>query len=438
MPTAQGPSAAVGRGGVARCYNVGVPRAWLGVLGERDFRLFFTGYLVSLVGGEMVPVAVVFAILDQGGSATEVGFVLAAQTVPLAVLLLVGGVVADRLPRRALMIGADVVRAASQGTLAALLLLGRPVLWEYMVLLGVVSAGWAFFSPAMTGLIPQLTSAARLQQANSWSGLAGSVAQIAGPAAGGALVAVVSPGWAIAADAVSYLISASCLAMVSAPLTRVIRDSSSSFFCDLRLGWQEFRSRTWLWLVTAQSALRWLLVMGMFTVLGAVVAKADLGGAGAWGAILAASGAGAVVGGLVLLRLEPRRPLAVAVAATLLFVAPLALLAVHAPAEIVAAGAFVGGGGLAVFSTLWQTTLQREVAPEMLSRVSAYEWLGTVASAPVGYAIVGPLARVLGVPGTLWLSVGVLVAITVPGLVMPSVTGLRASHPDNRPPAYTP
>jgi MFS family permease len=229
----------------------------------------------------MVPVAVVFAILNQGGSPADVGFVLVAQTVPLAVLVLVGGVVADRLPRRVVMISADLLCAASRGTLAALLLVGRPALWEFMVLLGLSSVGAAFFTPAMTGLIPQVASASRLQQANAMNGLAAAVAQIAGPLAGGVLVAVGSPGLAVAADATSYLVSASCLAAIRVPLTKAT--GRSPFFVDLRLGWREFRSRTWLWVLTIATGVQGLLVMPPFIVLGAVVAKTDLGGAAVWG-----------------------------------------------------------------------------------------------------------------------------------------------------------
>jgi MFS family permease len=402
-----------------------VVRWSLGALGERDFRLFFTGYLTSLVGGEMVPLAVTFALLDQGRSAADVGFVLAAQTVPLAVLVLVGGVVADRLPRRAVMISADLVCAASQGILAVLLLLGRPTLWEFIVLLGVSGAGRAFFFPAMSGLVPQLASAGRLQQANAMNGLAGSVAQIAGPAVSGALVAVGSSGLAVVVDAISYLASASCLAMVGVPLAKVA--GRSPFFADLRLGWREFRLRTWLWVLMAGGAVQGLLVMPPFLVLGAVIAKTDLGGAGAWGAILAAFGGGMLAGGVVLLRLHPRRPLAAGVAASSLFVVPLVLLAVRSPAVAVAAGAFAGGGGIAALSTLRETTMQREIPSEMLSRMSAYDWFGAVASAPIGYALVGVLAKGLSVTGALWLAAGVLVAVTATCLATPAVSGLQAS-----------
>ena len=405
--------------------------SWAGVLAERDFRLFFTGYLTSFFGSQMVPVAVTFAVLNNGGTAADVGYVLAAETVPLVVFLLVGGVIADRLPRRAVMIGADLLRTASQGTLAGLLLTGRPALWEFMVLLAFTGAGQAFFSPAMTGLIPQVASPARLQQANALNGLAQSAGTVVGPATGGVLVATAGPGWAVAVDAATYLVSAYCLARVSVPLTGAA--ARSSFLADLRLGWREFRSRAWLVAVVISAALWHLLVLAPFMVLGAVVAKTDLGGAGAWGAILAAQGIGAVAGGLVMLRVRPGRPLVTAMVALFTDAAPVSLLAVRAPVAAVAAGAFVAGWGVATFSVLWDTTMQREIPPAVLSRVSAYDWFGSVAFLPIGYAITGPLAGLLTITGTLWLAAGCSVVTTAFVLAVPSVWRLRALEPEPEP-----
>jgi Na+/melibiose symporter-like transporter len=313
-------------------------RSWAGALAERDFRLFFTGYLTSYFGSQMVPVAVTFAVLNSGGTAADVGYVLAAETVPLVVFLLVGGVIADRLPRRAVMIGADLLRTVSQGLLAALLLTGRPALWEFMVLLAVTGAGQAFFTPAMTGLIPQVVSAARLQQANALNGLSQSLGAVAGPAISGVLVAAVGPGWAVAADAATYLVSAYCLARVSVPL-----------------------------------------VTGM--------------------------------------------------AALFPYAAPMALLAVRAPVAAVAAGSFVAGWGLSTFLVLWDTTMQREIPPAVLSRISAYDWFGSVTLLPVGYAITGPLAALLTVTGALWTAAGWTVMSTALVLVVPGVWRLRAPKP---------
>ena len=324
----------------------------------------------------MLPVVITFAVLDEGGSVADVGYVLAAQTIPLAVFLLIGGVTGDRIQRRIVMICSDLVRAASQLILAISIIAGRPALWEVMGLVAVIGAGQAFYSPAMTGIIPQIVDRSRLQQANAFRGLAQSTARVLGPALGGFLVAFVSPGWAVAGDAISYLISATCVALIRAPLGNSSRNSS--FIGDLRSGWTEFSSRTWVWAITGYSAIGGLLIIAPFMVLGPVIAKDDLGGPGAWGMILASAGAGAFIGGLVAMQVKPALPLVSGLICGLFFVAPLALLAVGAPTIAIMAGAFAGEGGFAVFIVFWDTTFQREIPPDALSRVSAYDWFGSV------------------------------------------------------------
>ena len=400
-------------------------RGQLGLLAERDFRLFFTGYATSLVGAAMVPVALTFAVLQQGRSAEDVGYVLAAETVPLVILLLAGGVIADRLSRRAVMIGSDVARCASELLLAALLLTGSPALWVFMVLAGVIGAGQAFFNPALTGLLPSVVSPARLQQANALRGVAMSTAQIAGPAAAGLIVAAGGAGWAIAIDGATYAVSAVCLARLHLPAQAP--PPRESFAAQLRTGWTEFRSRTWLWVIVVQFGLFNLLAYAPFMVLGAVIADRTLGGATAWGLILAAQGGGSIVGGLAVLRARPRRPLVVATLGTFTFAGPLALLALQAPSGAIAAAAAVSGVGLAVFGTLWDTALQQHVPAAVLSRVSAYDWLGSVALVPLGYALAGPLSSAIGITTTMWLAAGWTVAGSAVALAVPSVRHLRAA-----------
>ncbi|MGH9059686.1 MAG: MFS transporter, partial [Acidimicrobiales bacterium] len=347
----------------------------LGVLGEPNFRRFVTGYAASFLGSEMAPVAVTFAVLGNGGNATDVGYVLMGEAVPLVVFLLVGGVMADKLGRRTVMIGADLLRLSSQGLLAALLLTGTPVLWELVVLEAMVGTGQAFFGPAMTGLIPEVASPGRLQQANAMNGLASSAGGVVGPALAGLIVATTNPGWAIAADAATYLVSATCLVRLRLPPVKLA--PPSPFLADLRSGWREFRSRTWLWVVVVDFAFFHLLVFAPMIVLGAVVADTSLGGAAAWGVILAAFGAGAVVGGLAMLRLRPARPLLWGMVGTIWLAAPIALLAAAAPTAAISAAAFVAGIGFAAFGTLWDTTMQRQVPADILSRVSSYDWFGS-------------------------------------------------------------
>jgi MFS family permease len=394
----------------------------LGVLRERNFRLFFSGYAISLFGSSMVPVALSFAVLNEGRGADAIGYVLAAETVPLVALLLLGGVIADRFSRRLTMLGADLVRFVSEGTLAILLLVGRPPLWAFMALAAVLGAGQAFFNPAMTGLLPDMVSRERLQQANALRGIANSTGSVLGPSLAGVIVALGGAGWAIAIDAATYAVSAACLWRLVIPPRGP--SETSSLLAQLKVGWQEFRSRTWLWLIVAQFATFNAVCFGPFMVLGAVVAHDQLGGAGAWGAILAALGVGSVLGGIATIRLHPGRPLVIAEIGVAFFAAPIALLALPTATALIAAAAGIAGFGLSVFGTLWETTVQHHIPPAVLSRVSSYDWFGSIAFVPLGYLIAGPVAGLIGVRTLLLIAAAWAVASCVAVLLSRDVRRL--------------
>ena len=395
------------------------------VLAERDYRLFVLGYSASLAGSAMVPVALTFAVLNEGHGTADVGYVLAAETVPLVALLLVGGVVADRFGRRATMLAADAGRLVSEGLLAVLLLTGSPPLWVFMVLAGVLGAGQALFNPALTGLIPEIVQTERLQQANGLLGVAASTAQVVGPSLAGVIVAAGGAGWAIAVDAASYAVSGLCLLALRSAARAPVPAEPASLLSQLTAGWQEFRSRTWLWLIVAQYALFNALAFAPFMVLGAIVARDHLGGAVAWGAILATFGAGSIAGALAALRFRPRRPLVAATLGTAVFALPLGLIALPGSTVAIAAAAGAAGFGVSIFATLWDTTMQRTIPAAILSRVSAYDWFGSVAFVPLGYLLAAPLASALGDRGALLLGAAVVIGSCAVVLASRSVRGLR-------------
>jgi hypothetical protein len=373
----------------------------------------------------MTPVALSFAVLTlRHGSASDVGAVLAAQTIPLVLFLLASGVAADRLGRRRVMLGADVLRASAEAALAAWILLGHPPLWGFLVLSALVGSGTAFFMPALTGLIPQIVSAERLTQANALNGLTFSIGGIIGPAVAGVIVATANPGWAILADALSYVLSVASLAALRLGASADV--TSESFYAHLRRGWGEFWSRSWLWAIVVAASLFNMVTMAPYLVLGAVIAKESLGGAAAWGTILAAQGAGAVVGGIAMLRVRFKRPLVVATVSLLVWPFPLLSLAYLAPVPVIAIGAFLGGAGFAIFDTQWQTTMQREIPSEVLSRVSAYDWFGSLVFLPLGYAIVGPVAASVGTRAVFFTGSAYLLVTTFAILLIPAVRHMRA------------
>ena len=396
----------------------------LALLRQRDFRLLFGAQAASVFGDRMVGVALAFAVLELGGSASAVGLVLAARTLPMVACLLVGGVVADRMSRRAVMVASDLVRLASQGALAALLILGTPELWVVALLAGVTGAGTGFFSPASTGLLPAVVAPERLQEANGLRATAMAAGEIAGPLLAGVLVAVTSPGWALAIDAATFGISAALLARLRLP-ARTAR-AATSFLADLHDGWQAFRALTWVWTFVAFAAFGNVL-WGAWSVLGPVVADRDLGGAAAWGGILAAMGVGALAGGVLAIRTLPRRPLVTATLAVTVMAAPLALLAAGAPVPLVASAAALAGGGMFLGNAVWEATLQRHVPDESLSRVSAYDWFGSLAFQPVGMAIWGPISVAVGIGASLWLAFALFVASTLALLAVPDIRRLRGA-----------
>lgn len=273
----------------------GKVRRRLGLLAERDFRNFYAGYVTSLLGTAMSRIALIFAVLDNGRSATQLGYVLAASAFPEVLVMLGGGVLADRLGRRLVMLTTDASRLAVQGTLAVALFLGRPPLWLFVLLSGLLSFGEGFFTPALGGLRTEIAPPDRLPDANALISVAVSVTNVMGPALAGVLIAVSSPAVVIALDAASYGISVVALASLTIPPVGLPVQSP---WRDLADSWSQFKAQTWLWVTTLQYSLFNLFTWAPYLLLGPVLAQAYLGGAWAWGVISAAYGGGAVLGGL--------------------------------------------------------------------------------------------------------------------------------------------
>ena len=396
-----------------------------GALRERRFRLLWLGQATSTLGDGLVPVALAFAVIQTlDGSPTDLGIVLAAQTLPLVAFVLAGGVWADRLPRQMVMLVSDGVRGVVQATIAVLLLSGHAQLWQLVVLVAIYGTAQAFFQPAATGLVPATISPERLQQANALLGLSRSLAFVVGPAVAGVVAATTNPGSVFVVDAATFAVSATSLALLRLPRSRR-EGERRSFFADLKGGWHELVSHTWLWVIIAWAATYLGIVVAPWMTLGPVVAKQSLGGAAAWGLIAAGWGAGTVAGGLISLRWKPLRPMLACTLLVLLIAPAIALLAVRAPAPVIAAAQAMGGVGMGIFGAVWQTTLQQHVPEEALSRVSAWDWMGSFLFLPLGLIAAGPVSDLIGISTTLWISVTWAIASTLAVLLVPSVRNLR-------------
>jgi MFS family permease len=406
----------------------------LGVLALRDFRRFYIGYAASLLGTAMSSVAIAFALLGAGGTATGLGLVFTANIVPMVAFMLFGGAIADRLGRRRVMLAADLARCAAQAALAAALASGHPGLWLFVAAALAVGAGNAFFSPALSGLPVQLVPPGQLGDANALLGTARPAAQVAGPALAGILIAVTTPALVIAVDAGSYALSALALAGLRlgdnagraapgrpAPARSPGRQSLRR---DLAEGWAEFTAHPWLWPQTVQFALFNLVTWGPYLVLGPVLAGQYLGGARAWGVILACYGGGSILGGLAALGRRPRRPLLVATLTTLGFALPPLALALHLPLAAVAGAALAAGLGTSLGGAFGTTVEQRLIPAEALSRVGAFNMVGAFAFGPVAFIAAGPAAALFGPRAVLAFGAAWSAAMTLAVLAVPAVRQL--------------
>ena len=394
----------------------------LDVLRDDAFRRVLGAAAVSWFGDRMVTVALAFAVLAIGGSASAIGLVLAVRTGALLVSLLFGGVVADRMPRRAVMIGADLVRFVTQGLLAALVIAGAAEVWSIALLTGLTGIATGFFNPASTGLLPAIVPPEKLQQANGIRATLLSAGEIGGPVLAGVLVAAVGAGWALAVDAATFAVSGLLLLGLRVP-GRVER-AATGFMEDLREGWDTFSGTTWVWTFVLWAAVM-NLTFGAWNVLGPVVAEQELGGAAAWGAVNAALGIGALVGAVAAIRRTPRRPILATAMTGFLSLPAMALLAGGDHVAPLAVGAVLAGLGMMYGNTVWESALQRHIRADVLSRVTAYDWFGSMAFAPLGLAIWGPVAEATSVGGAIWLATAITLASTVALLGVRDVRRLR-------------
>ncbi len=404
----------------------------LGPLKEQQFRLLWFARTGSSVGDSLIPVALIWAVFHDLHSATGVGVVLACYFGGGASLTLAGGVLADRVSRRAVMIAADLVRVGTQSVTAILLFEGMAHVWQLALLQAVAGAAAGSFNPASLALIPQTVSAGRLQEANALIGMSRSAASIFGPGISGVIVAIGSAGWVFAVDAGSFVFSVAFVAAMR--VETHVRPAAQRFWSDLTDGLREVRRHRWL-TVGFVSLTVVNFGVGVYVVRGSIVVMGQLGGPWAWGLVGGSAAVGGVVGGLVVYRLRPSQPVAAAFGIfSLTALLPFTLLQPFPLPAVMAAG-LLFGGALLVGNTLWQTAMQQQVEPSRLARVASIDGL-TLGLLPLGQALSGPLSNAIGIHATLVLA-GLLMC--VPNLlVVAFVRDVRAvggSTTPRRPPA---
>jgi MFS family permease len=396
---------------------VPLERLNLGPLRERNFRLLASARTISFFGTNLAPIAVAFAVLDLTGSATDTGIAFACWTLAQISTLLVGGVIADRLPRRLVMVASDTANFLVRAGMGILLVSGHARIWEIFVLQAVGGAATAFYSPASSGIVPETVPQSLLQQANGIMSIARYLAFPIGAAAGGAIVATIGSGWALLLDAGTYATSAVLLVQIRLP-ARARMAAAPHFLRELREGWDAFTEHTWVWLLTSWISFYFLITYAPFFVLGPYIAKHHLGGAAGWAVVVTGEGVGALLGGIVGLRARPRRTMVSIGGLFVVTALQSVLLAAHAPVAAIGVAAALAGFAFSFGTVIWETSLQQEVPADKLARVSAYNWMGAMAFLPAGYAIAGPVASMIGmstalIVGALWIVASTLAVITV-------------------------
>jgi len=400
------------------------------VFAIRDFRLLLADRLLAPASFGLSLVGVSFAVLRVTGSPSELSYVLAAQIAPSLVFALVGGVAADRFRPQRVIIAANLMMAAGEGTFGLLVLTGRPPLWAMIGLEAVTGTGMAVFYPASQALLPRLVPDRMLQDASAISRLGMNTGQMAGAAVGGLLVAAAGPGWALSLCGIGMIGTVPLLlAIRGVPLKTEVADlGSPSLLAELRESWSEFRSHTWLWVIVAQFCIVMMAWYGAFSVLGPVVAKAHLGGPAAWGAITAADSFGLIAGGVVSLRITPRRPmLFVVLTGAAVAISPLSL-ALVLPLPIVCVASFCLGVFIEMMMVQWTVAMARNIPPGMLARVSSYDALGTVMAMPAGALVAGPLGAAIGVSAAQYAAAGAIVVASALALIPRDVRRMRSHN----------
>jgi MFS family permease len=402
------------------------------VLAHREFRLLWLASSASVVGDYIVVVALALFVIERTGSATDLGFVLAAKALPLVVLLLVGGVWADRLPRHRLMIATDLTRFALHAALAALIFAGHVPIGALIAIEMAFGGAEAFFRPAAEGVLPQTVPEEDIQQARAITSMSNNIAEFAGPALATALVLGVGAGWAFALDAVTFLVSAAFLSGVR-PRTRgaqappPAREPTSGLtagegpapgmLSEIRAGLREVRSRTWVWATLLSFCAALFFGLAPWFVLGPIIARERYHHVSVYGFIEAAVGLGTILGALVGVSWRPRYPMRTAMLAIMLWPVAAILYASGAPLALVLPVTVLAGAGIAILDILWTTALAERIPPARLSRVSSFDWMISGGLLPIGYAIAGPLATSLGAVNVMLVGSGLALLAFVLGLV---------------------
>lgn len=386
------------------------------------FRNLFFARLLTVLGNGIAPIALAFAVLDIGGSAADLGLVVAARSIFNVAFLLIGGVLADRYSRSKVLLSSSVIAALSQGIVAWLVLDGTATIMWLAVLGTINGAAAGIALPASSAMVPQTVPARNLREANAFIQLGIYGGTVIGASLGGVLTAAIGPGWGLAVDALGFAASAPLYLLIRTASAQLLT-SQTNILQDLRDGWQEFIARAWVWTIVAQFTVVNAAFSGVVMILGPIVADASFGRA-SWGIIVAAQSIGLIAGSFIALRWRPRRDLFIGVILVALCAIPITLLSMVSSTAILIGAFFIAGIGFGQFGVVWAHSLQTHIPPEKLARVYAYDAMGSFVAIPIGELAAGPLAMHYGSRAVLLASAVAVVIATIAASLTPAIRRL--------------
>jgi len=395
----------------------------LAPLRHAPFRFLLLGRTTSMLGNSVAPMALAFAVLDLTGSVRDLGFVVAARSLTNVVFILFGGVLADRLRRKVVMIGSSSLAFLTQGAVAAMLFTDTATVGLLMVFAALNGLVSAFTFPAMAAIAGQVVPDEIRQQSNALLRMSINVVGIGGAAVGGLLIASVGPAWSIAVDALTFAVAGVFFSFIRVSQVREPVAGRTSMLHELRVGWREFAARTWLWAVVAGFCVLNVMLAAALGVLGPKVAD-DTFGRTAWGLVVSAELAGLALGGLVALRLKTRRFLLIGVLGMTPVIPVLLALGIAPHVPLLIGVSLLAGIGIEIFGVSWETSMQRHVPADLLARVYSWDMLGSIVAIPLGQAVAGPVADAMGTRNAL-VGAAIVSALAIIGMVaVPAVRNL--------------
>ncbi|MEN4575995.1 MFS transporter [Pantoea agglomerans] len=396
-----------------------------------SFRYLFFGRLFTVLGNGIAPIALAFAVLDIGGSASDLGIVVASRSLCNVLFLLVGGVVADRYSRSRVLVSSAVVAAVSQAIVAWSVLDGSATVISLTLLGALNGAAAGIALPASSALVPQVVPATDLRQANALIQLGIYGGTVMGASMGGIITSAVGPGWGLAIDALGFAVSAPLYFLIRVKSNKAAA-SQGNILLDIKEGWAEFAGRSWIWSIVLQFAIINVAFNGIVEVFGPMIADASFGRA-RWGIIVAAHSVGLIAGSFLAMKWHPRRDLLIGAMLAGLCALPIFMLSQDASAALLIVGFFIAGMSLGLFGVTWAHSLQTHIPPDKLARVYAYDAMGSFIAIPFGQLVAGPLATHFGMSAVLLMSALAVVMATagvglVPAIRQPEKMGAKSHN----------